>query len=65
VTGTVVVKIAVDETGKVVAAQALAGHPLLAGPAVEASRQARFTPTLVNGKPIREIGTITYNFRIE
>jgi TonB family protein len=65
VMGTVVVKIAVDETGRVVAAQALSGHPLLAGPAVEASRQARFTPTLVNGKPIRVIGTITYNFRIE
>jgi TonB family protein len=61
--GNVRVKIAVDETGKVVAAQAMWGHPLLTGSAVEAARQARFTPTLAaDGKPARVIGFITYNF---
>lgn len=60
--GTVQVKIAVDETGRVVAAQAISGHPLLKGSAVEAARQARFEPPLADGKPTRIVGFITYNF---
>ncbi|MFL6209800.1 MAG: energy transducer TonB [Pyrinomonadaceae bacterium] len=60
--GTVLVQIIVDEAGKVVAAQAITGHPLLKPAAVSAARQARFTPTLLDGKPVKVAGLITYNF---
>ena len=49
--GTVVVQITVDESGKVTSANAVSGHPLLRQAAVQAAYQARFSPTLLSGKP--------------
>lgn len=63
--GTVVVQITVDEEGKVISAKATSGHPLLRASAESAARQARFTPTLVAGKPVKVTGTISYNFKLE
>jgi TonB family protein len=63
--GSVRVLLIVDEEGKVVAAQAVGGHPLLQLAAVKAAREARFTPTLMNGKPVKVSGAITYNFVLE
>lgn len=60
--GTVVVQVIVDETGKVISAKAVSGHPLLQASAVQAAFQARFAPTLLSGKPVKVSGTITYNF---
>jgi TonB family protein len=65
VSGVVVVEILVDESGKVIEAEALCGHPLLARASVEAARQARFTPTLLAGKPVKVSGIITYNFVLQ
>ena len=65
VSGAVAVMVVVDEEGKVVAAQAHSGHPLLRPPAVKAAREARFTPTLIDGKPVKVSGTITYNFNLK
>jgi hypothetical protein len=31
---------------------------------VQAAYQARFTPTLLSGKPVKVSGTITYNFQL-
>lgn len=63
VTGTVVVMVQVDEEGKVVAARAISGHPLLQATAEQAARQARFKPFTVQGQPVRVNGVITYNFQ--
>lgn len=60
--GGVTVKVVVDEAGKVVAAQAVSGHPLLQSAAVKAAREAQFAPTLLEGKPVKVVGTISYNF---
>ena len=60
--GTVTVQITVDEDGKVIDAVAVSGHPLLRSAAVQAARQARFSPTLLAGQPVRVAGVITYNF---
>ena len=60
--GVVVVQITVDEEGKVVSASAVSGHPLLRQAAVQAAHQARFSPTLLSGQPVKVTGTITYNF---
>jgi TonB family protein len=62
-TGTVIVKVWIDEEGKVVSAEDMCGaHPLLVGSAVRAASAARFTPTMVDGKPMRIAGVITYRF---
>jgi TonB family protein len=63
VEGTVVVQVMVDEEGKVVSAQAVSGHPLLRQAAVEAAHKARFSPTLLSGKPVKVTGTLSYNFK--
>ena len=60
--GTVSVQILVDEQGKVIAAQAVSGHPTLVGAAREAALRARFTPTILSGTPVKVQGVITYNF---
>jgi TonB family protein len=63
--GVVTVQVTVDEEGYVIAAKAVAGHPLLQQAAVQAARQARFTPTLLEGEPVKVQGVITYNFVLE
>ena len=65
VMGIVVVKIIVDETGKVVEAEVVCGHPILAKAAIAAARGARFTPTTLSGMPVKVSGIITYNFVLQ
>jgi periplasmic protein TonB len=63
--GSVNIQIVVDEQGKVVAAQVMSGNPMLTAAAREAAMRARFTPTTLNGVPVKIQGVITYNFRLE
>jgi protein TonB len=63
--GTVTVQILVDESGRVISASAVNGHPLLQAAAVAAARQARFSPTLLSGQPVKVSGVITYNFVLQ
>jgi TonB family protein len=60
--GAVAVQVTVDESGAVIAAHAVSGHPLLQASAVAAARQARFSPTLLMGEPVKVNGVIVYNF---
>jgi protein TonB len=63
--GKVVVELTIDETGKVVKARAVSGHPLLQKAAVAAALQARFSPTMLSGEPVRVTGTISYSFMLQ
>jgi protein TonB len=63
--GSVNIQILVDEQGKVVSAQVMAGNPMLTPAAKEAAMRARFTPTTLNGVPVKIQGVITYNFRLQ
>jgi TonB family protein len=63
--GTVAVEILVDEDGDVISAKAVNGHPLLQQAAVEAARQAKFSPTRLSGRPVKVSGFVTYNFALE
>ena len=63
--GTVTVQIIVDEEGRVSAAQAICGHPLLRSAAVASVRQWVFSPTLLDGKPVLVIGVVTVNFNLQ
>lgn len=60
--GPVAVQVLIDEQGRVVSAKATNGHPLLLRAAEQAAYQARFTPTLLSGQPVKVTGVITYNF---
>ncbi len=60
--GTVVVQVTIDESGEIVAAHAISGHPLLQAASVKAARRAKFTPTKLCGEPVKVTGVITYNF---
>jgi TonB family protein len=63
--GKVVVELTIDESGKVVKARAVSGHPLLQKAAVAAALHARFSPTLLSGEPVSITGTISYSFLLQ
>ena len=60
--GAVSVQVLVDESGRVVSAKVLSGHPLLTIEAQKAALQARFSPTKLGEQPVKVSGVITYNF---
>ncbi len=60
--GQVQVKVVVDETGKVISAEALFGPDSLKEAAVEAAKKARFVPAKVGGVTVKFAGIITYDF---
>ena len=62
ISGQVQVKVVLDETGKVVSAEATFGPEGLRAAAVEAARRARFKPTLSGGVPQKVFGIILYDF---
>jgi len=62
VQGSVDVQVLIDKDGKVIAAAAVSGHPLLQAASVKAAREAVFTPTKLDGAPVKVTGIIKYNF---
>jgi len=61
-TGAVNVQVTIDEEGKVISAFAISGHPLLRAAAVKAAKESTFTPTTLEGQPVKVTGVIVYNF---
>ena len=57
----------ISADGNVVFARVLSAsvHPDFADAAVEAVRQWKFSPTLLNGKPVEVLMTVTINFSLE
>ena len=62
--GAVVVEVTVGETGSVLSARAVSGHPLLRDASVAAARGWTFAPTEIGGTPVKVIGTITFNYKL-
>lgn len=60
--GSVEVQVVIDVDGKVIAAAAISGHPLLQATSVKAARAAVFRPTKLDGTPVKVTGVIQYNF---
>ncbi len=65
VQGSVQVQIDISETGDVSDVTLLSGHPLLRDAALQAARHWLFRPTELNGRPVRAIGVITFNFKLD
>jgi TonB family protein len=62
VTGEVQVKVVVDESGKVISAEATFGPEPLRAAAVDAARRARFKPMIVNEVALKFFGILTFDF---
>ncbi len=62
--GDVVLRAVIDRGGNVAELQVISGHPLLVKAAMDAVRQWRYKPTLLNGEPVEVDTTITIAFRL-
>ena len=60
--GDVSVQVLIDESGNVVSAKAVSGHPLLRAVSEAAARNAKFSPTLLSKQPVKVSGIIVYKF---
>ena len=60
--GSVTVRVLISESGSVISANAISGHPLLRAAAESAARGARFSPTLLSGLAVKVSCAITYDF---
>ena len=63
--GTVVLSALISTRGDIETVQVISGHPLLAGAAVEAVRQWRYKPYILNGSPIEVRTQVTVNFSLQ
>lgn len=61
--GAVSVQVTIDESGKVISAKAVDGHPLLKPAAEKAAWSAKFSPTKLSDVPVKVTGMIVYNFK--
>ncbi len=61
-TGTVAVKVTIDEQGSVVEVKSICRDDVLGRAAAEAAKDAKFAPTIKDGKPVKVTGIIVYNF---
>src|SRR5262245_3580689 len=57
--GVVVVQVLIDETGGVISAKAVSGHPILVPEAQKAAMRARFSPTVLGDQKVKVSGVIT------
>ena len=64
VQGIVIVEAVIDCAGDVAEARVLRGVPLLNDAAVQAVKQWKYTPTLLNGAPVPVIMTVTVTFTV-
>jgi TonB family protein len=64
ITGTIVIEATIGTTGAVEDARVVSGVPMLDDPALDAVRQWRYTPTLLNGEPVPVIMTVTVKFSL-
>jgi TonB family protein len=63
--GPVQVQITISETGEVIEASVISGHPLLRDAAIQAARQWLFQPTELSGVPVKVQGILTFNFTLD
>jgi TonB family protein len=60
--GAVQIQVTISESGEVINAQTISGHPILREAALQAAKQWRFKPTELSGVPVKTQGIITFNF---
>ncbi len=64
VSGSVILEAVIDEEGNVSEVKILSGHPFLTEAAVQAVKQWKYSPTVLNGEPVPVMATVTVIFQI-
>lgn len=64
VSGTVRLNAVISRDGTIQDLQVVSGHPLLVQAALQAVRQWRYSPTLLNGEPVEVVTVIDVNFTL-
>jgi len=62
--GTVILKVMINKSGDVESMQLFSGHPILAPAAIEAVKQWKYKPFLLNGEPVDVETNVTVNFTL-
>jgi protein TonB len=62
--GVVIIEAIISKSGRIESAHATSGPPLLRNAALDAIRNARYSPYLLNGAPTEVETTITVNFKL-
>lgn len=62
--GLVIMKVQISKTGDVENIQLFSGHPILAPSAIEAVKQWKYKPYLLNGEPVEVETNVTVNFTL-
>ena len=64
VSGQVMVEVVIDESGKVVWARVIKGHPLLRLAALRAACQRTFEPYTCSGRAVEVVEHLAYDFKL-
>ena len=64
ISGTVMLSVIIGADGSVRDIQVISGHPLLIPAALEAVRQWKYSPTLLNGEPAEVSTQVDVNFTL-
>jgi TonB family protein len=62
--GVVVMSVTIDKEGNVASIQLISGHPLLAPAAIDAVKQWKYQPYLLNGSPVEVETQVQVNFTL-
>ena len=62
--GAVIMDATIGKAGDIENLQILSGHPLLAPAAIEAVKQWKYKPYLLNGEPVEVITQVEVNFTL-
>ena len=62
--GAVVIRAIISRSGTIENLQTLSGHPMLVGAALDAVRQWRYRPYILNGDPVEVETQVTVNFSL-
>jgi periplasmic protein TonB len=65
VSGPVKVQVVINEQGEVTEADIVSGLPMLNLPSLRAARQWKFAPTLLEDRPVKVQGDLTFNFTLQ
>jgi protein TonB len=64
ITGDVILKITIDRTGEVTDVSATQGHPILIQSAIDAVRQWRYRPYVLNGEAVEVESTVKLQYHM-
>src|ERR1700677_2108662 len=64
IAGTVVLQVEISKTGDIQNLHLISGHPMLAPAAIEAVKQWKYKPYLLNGEPVEVETTVQVNFTL-